>query len=54
MLRGNGTNVIRIVPYSATQFAAYEKYKRVRISIINGNLGSKSYRRMLSVVELIL
>ncbi|CAG8475481.1 6813_t:CDS:2 [Ambispora leptoticha] len=28
-LRGNGTNVIRIVPYSATQFAAYEKYKRL-------------------------
>lgn len=27
--RGNGTNVIRIVPYSAVQFAAYEKYKRV-------------------------
>ena len=32
-LRGNGTNVIRIVPYSATQFAAYEKYKRVSNSI---------------------
>ncbi|CAG8476367.1 9011_t:CDS:2 [Ambispora gerdemannii] len=29
LLRGNGTNVIRIVPYSATQFAAYEKYKRL-------------------------
>ncbi|KAG9304532.1 hypothetical protein G9A89_020096, partial [Geosiphon pyriformis] len=28
-LRGNGTNVIRIIPYSATQFAAYEKYKRL-------------------------
>ncbi|CAG8512224.1 9133_t:CDS:2, partial [Racocetra persica] len=28
-LRGNGTNIIRIVPYSATQFAAYEKYKRL-------------------------
>ncbi|RIB20826.1 mitochondrial carrier domain-containing protein [Gigaspora rosea] len=28
-LRGNGTNVVRIVPYSATQFAAYEKYKRL-------------------------
>ncbi|CAI2183130.1 5843_t:CDS:2 [Funneliformis geosporum] len=31
MLRGNGTNVIRIVPYSATQFASYEKYKRLLI-----------------------
>ncbi|CAG8508160.1 21095_t:CDS:2 [Dentiscutata erythropus] len=28
-LRGNGTNIVRIVPYSATQFAAYEKYKRL-------------------------
>ncbi|KAG2173693.1 hypothetical protein INT43_005113 [Umbelopsis isabellina] len=26
-LRGNGTNVVRIVPYSATQFAAYEQFK---------------------------
>ncbi|KAL1919724.1 uncharacterized protein VTP21DRAFT_1655 [Calcarisporiella thermophila] len=28
-LRGNGTNVIRIVPYSAVQFAAYEQFKRL-------------------------
>ena len=28
-LRGNGTNVIRIVPYSASQFASYEQFKRV-------------------------
>lgn len=28
-LRGNGTNVVRIVPYSATQFAAYEQFKTV-------------------------
>ncbi|OZJ04525.1 hypothetical protein BZG36_03986 [Bifiguratus adelaidae] len=26
-LRGNGTNVVRIVPYSAMQFAAYEQFK---------------------------
>ncbi|KAI8388185.1 mitochondrial carrier domain-containing protein [Radiomyces spectabilis] len=26
-MRGNGTNVIRIVPYSASQFAAYEQCK---------------------------
>lgn len=25
-MKGNGTNVIRIVPYSAVQFAAYEKF----------------------------
>jgi len=28
-LRGNGTNCIRIIPYSACQFAAYTTYKRV-------------------------
>ncbi|RKP06229.1 putative mitochondrial carrier protein [Thamnocephalis sphaerospora] len=28
-MRGNGTNVIRIVPYSAVQFAAYEQFKRM-------------------------
>ena len=28
-MRGNGTNCIRIVPYSAVQFAAYTTYKRV-------------------------
>jgi solute carrier family 25 (mitochondrial phosphate transporter), member 23/24/25/41 len=30
MLRGNGTNCIRIVPYSAVQFGSYNFYKRVR------------------------
>ncbi|KAF9920922.1 hypothetical protein FBU30_009118 [Linnemannia zychae] len=28
-MRGNGTNVIRIVPYSAVQFASYEQFKRL-------------------------
>lgn len=28
-MRGNGTNVIRIVPYSASQFAAYEYCKKL-------------------------
>lgn len=27
--KGNGTNILRIVPYSAVQFASYEKYKTV-------------------------
>ncbi|EDO34426.1 predicted protein [Nematostella vectensis] len=27
--KGNGTNVIRIFPYSAVQFAAYEEYKKL-------------------------
>ena len=29
MMRGNGTNCIRIVPYSAVQFGSYNLYKRV-------------------------
>jgi len=29
LLKGNGTNVIRIFPYSAVQFAAYERYKKL-------------------------
>lgn len=29
-MAGNGTNCIRIVPYSAVQFSAYNVYKRVR------------------------
>ncbi|ORE03278.1 mitochondrial carrier [Rhizopus microsporus var. microsporus] len=28
-MRGNGTNVIRMVPYSASQFAAYEQLKSI-------------------------
>lgn len=32
-MRGNGTNCIRIVPYSAVQFGSYNFYKRVRMSI---------------------
>ncbi len=27
--KGNGTNVVRIFPYSAVQFAAYEEFKKV-------------------------
>ena len=29
-MRGNGTNCVRIVPYSAVQFGAYNFYKRVK------------------------
>jgi solute carrier family 25 (mitochondrial phosphate transporter), member 23/24/25/41 len=29
-MRGNGTNCIRIVPYSAIQFSSYNFYRRVR------------------------
>ena len=34
MMRGNGTNCIRIVPYSAVQFGSYNFYKRVRFTAI--------------------
>ncbi|CAJ0909025.1 7626_t:CDS:2, partial [Entrophospora sp. SA101] len=44
MLRGNGTNVIRIVPYSAVQFAAYEKYKKVK----DGKTELDATRRLLA------
>ncbi len=27
--KGNGTNVVRIFPYAAVQFAAYEEFKKV-------------------------
>jgi hypothetical protein len=30
-MAGNGTNCIRIVPYSAVQFSAYNVYKRVSV-----------------------
>jgi solute carrier family 25 (mitochondrial phosphate transporter), member 23/24/25/41 len=32
MMRGNGTNCIRIVPYSAVQFGSYNIYKKVKSS----------------------
>lgn len=31
-MRGNGTNCIRIVPYSAVQFGSYNFYKKVSIT----------------------
>ena len=36
LMRGNGANCLRIVPYSAVQFGSYNFYKRVCTSI---NLG---------------
>jgi solute carrier family 25 phosphate transporter 23/24/25/41 len=36
-MRGNGTNCIRIIPYSAVQFGAYNIYKRV-IPKLDGDL----------------
>ena len=34
LMRGNGTNCIRIVPYSAVQFGSYNFYKKVCESIL--------------------
>ena len=31
MMRGNGINCLRIIPYSAVQFGSYNFYKRVRV-----------------------
>jgi len=33
LMRGNGANCLRIVPYSAVQFGSYNFYKRVRTSM---------------------
>jgi solute carrier family 25 phosphate transporter 23/24/25/41 len=33
-MRGNGTNCIRIVPYSAVQFGSYNFYKRVSSCVL--------------------
>lgn len=32
LLRGNGINCLRIVPYSAVQFTTYEQLKKVRMT----------------------
>lgn len=41
-MRGNGTNCIRIVPYSAVQFSSYNFYKRV-CHPFGGHDGSNSH-----------
>ncbi|KAJ1736900.1 hypothetical protein H4S06_001418 [Coemansia sp. BCRC 34490] len=40
-MRGNGTNVVRIVPYSAVQFATYEQLKRALMEEGKGELDTK-------------
>lgn len=32
-MRGNGTNCIRIIPYSAVQFGSYNFYKKVSLTL---------------------
>ena len=36
--KGNGTNVMRIVPYVAVQFASYEEYKKVNTHTLSLSL----------------
>lgn len=45
--KGNGTNVVRIIPYVAVQFAAYEEFKKVYSSSIFTMIGNYS---IISVV----
>ncbi|KAK3755749.1 hypothetical protein QZH41_019982, partial [Actinostola sp. cb2023] len=45
--KGNGTNVIRIIPYSAVQFTAYEEYKKL-LNIPEHSSGQKPGRRLLA------
>jgi solute carrier family 25 (mitochondrial phosphate transporter), member 23/24/25/41 len=40
-MAGNGTNCIRIVPYSAVQFGAYNFYKRVCITFPSADTALK-------------
>jgi solute carrier family 25 (mitochondrial phosphate transporter), member 23/24/25/41 len=44
-MRGNGTNCIRIIPYSAVQFGSYNFYKKVRHrrAILNTKLLKHEY-----------
>eukprot|EP01111_Echinosteliopsis_oligospora_P004549 TRINITY_DN1754_c0_g2_i2.p2 TRINITY_DN1754_c0_g2~~TRINITY_DN1754_c0_g2_i2.p2 ORF type:complete len:426 (+),score=104.27 TRINITY_DN1754_c0_g2_i2:1351-2628(+) len=52
--KGNGTNVIRIAPYSAIQFMSYEKYKRLFMDMNAENSrqkGNISYSGHLSAVQ---
>jgi solute carrier family 25 phosphate transporter 23/24/25/41 len=48
-MAGNGTNCIRIVPYSAVQFSAYNVYKRVSSISQSGTLISANGFQRLSV-----
>src|SRR5690606_6829903 len=44
MMRGNGTNCIRIVPYSAVQFSSYTVYKKALM--LEGEKDLSTFRRL--------
>ncbi|KAM9977187.1 hypothetical protein ACTFIR_011045 [Dictyostelium discoideum] len=44
--KGNGTNVIRIAPYSAIQFLSYEKYKNFLLNNNNGQPHLTTYENL--------
>lgn len=50
-MRGNGTNCIRIVPYSAVQFGSYNFYKKVRVLFIQTSKDSSCKNAKLDPVE---
>jgi solute carrier family 25 phosphate transporter 23/24/25/41 len=47
-MRGNGTNCIRIVPYSAVQFGSYNFYKKVSIQPATFTLCGATFSRQTS------
>ena len=47
--KGNGTNVMRIVPYLAVQFAAYEEYKKVRLLLAPTHTHAHSHPFLLEI-----
>lgn len=53
-MRGNGTNCIRIVPYSAVQFGSYSLYKRVReVLRFSRERGTSQWTRSLLFEKLV-
>ncbi len=50
LMRGNGTNCIRIVPYSAVQFGSYNFYKKVCLHLMADVSESRSFF-LLSIVD---
>jgi solute carrier family 25 phosphate transporter 23/24/25/41 len=52
-MRGNGTNCIRIIPYSAVQFGSYNFYKKVSILHYTFQLGPVLFEEFLEILILV-